>query len=147
MRAVIQRARDARVTVDGQITGEIEHGFVVLLGVTHDDTIEDVDYLVRKIAHLRVFEDEQQKMNLSLKDVAGKVLSISQFTLYGDTRRGRRPSFAKAAPPKQANELYEMFNDRLRKEGVHVETGQFGAMMDVRLTNDGPVTFVIDSKQ
>src|SRR5699024_1115874 len=145
MKAVIQRAKDARVTVQGEVKGQIEDGFVVLLGVTHDDTIEDVEYLVNKIVHLRVFEDE--KMNLSLKDVGGSILSISQFTLYGDTRKGRRPSFTKAAPPQQANELYESFNEHIRQEGVNVATGEFGAMMDVRLTNTGPVTFILDSKE
>lgn len=147
MKAVIQRAKDARVTVQGEVKGQIEDGFVVLLGVTHDDTIEDVEYLVNKIVHLRVFEDENQKMNLSLKDVGGSILSISQFTLYGDTRKGRRPSFTKAAPPQQANELYESFNEHIRQEGVNVATGEFGAMMDVRLTNTGPVTFILDSKE
>ncbi len=146
MKAVIQRARDASVTIDGEVTGAIDHGLVVLLGVTHDDTMEDVKYLVNKIINLRIFEDEDEKMNLSLKDIGGSILSISQFTLYADTRKGRRPSFVNAAKPDLANELYEKFNEELRKENIHVETGEFGAMMDVRLTNAGPVTIIIDSK-
>lgn len=146
MKAVIQRARDASVTIDGEVTGAIDHGLVVLLGVTHDDTMEDVKYVVNKIINLRIFEDENEKMNLSLKDIGGSILSISQFTLYADTRKGRRPSFVNAAKPDLANELYEEFNEELRKENIHVETGEFGAMMDVRLTNAGPVTIIIDSK-
>lgn len=146
MKAVIQRARDASVTIDGEVTGAIDHGLVVLLGVTHDDTMEDVKYVVNKIINLRIFEDENEKMNLSLKDIGGSILSISQFTLYADTRKGRRPSFVNAAKPDLANELYEEFNEELRKENIHVETGEFGAMMDVRLTNSGPVTIIIDSK-
>ncbi|MCM3738642.1 D-aminoacyl-tRNA deacylase [Oceanobacillus luteolus] len=146
MKAVIQRAKDASVSVDGQIIGAIDHGLVVLLGVTHEDTVEDAKYLVNKIMHLRIFEDENEKMNLSLKDVGGSILSISQFTLYADTRKGRRPSFIHAAKPEEANQLYEAFNAELRKENIQVETGEFGAMMDVSLTNVGPVTIIIDSK-
>lgn len=146
MRAIIQRARDARVTVKDDIVGEIDNGFVVLIGVTHDDTVEDAQYLVNKMVNLRVFEDEQEKMNLSLKDVNGEILSISQFTLYGDTRKGRRPNFMQAAKPEQAIELYGKFNQMLREEGIKVETGRFGAMMDVTLTNVGPVTLILDSK-
>ncbi|WP_067727309.1 D-aminoacyl-tRNA deacylase [Oceanobacillus damuensis] len=147
MKAVLQRAKNANVRVDEKITGEIKNGFVVLLGVTHEDTMEDVDYLVNKIIHLRVFEDENKKMNLSLKDVDGSILSISQFTLYADTRKGRRPNFMQAARPGTANDLYEAFNRSLIEQGIHVETGEFGAMMDVTLTNAGPVTLVIDSKE
>ncbi|HLR41311.1 MAG TPA: D-aminoacyl-tRNA deacylase [Virgibacillus sp.] len=146
MKAVIQRAKNASVTVDNQMIGEIDYGFVVLLGITHEDTMEDVEYIVNKIIHLRVFEDENQKMNLSLKNVDGSILSISQFTLYGDTRKGRRPSFIKAAKPEHANTLYEAFNKRIESEEINVETGQFGAMMDVQFTNEGPVTLIIDSK-
>lgn len=146
MKAVIQRAKDASVSVDGQKIGAIDHGLVVLLGVTHEDTVEDAKYLVNKIMHLRIFEDENEKMNLSLKDVGGSILSISQFTLYADTRKGRRPSFIHAAKPEEANQLYEAFNAELRKENIQVETGEFGAMMDVSLTNVGPVTIIIDSK-
>ncbi|WP_373892906.1 D-aminoacyl-tRNA deacylase [Virgibacillus natechei] len=147
MKAIIQRTTNASVTVNGKTVGEIEYGFVVLLGVTHDDNIEDVNFLVNKIIHLRVFEDENGKMNLSLKDVAGSILSISQFTLYGDTRKGRRPNFLQAAKPDQANELYHQFNQLLRDQEIPVETGKFGEMMDVRLTNSGPVTFILDSKE
>lgn len=147
MKAVIQRARNANVTVNNQIIGAIDEGLVILLGVTHDDTIEDVDYLVNKIINLRIFEDENNKMNLSLLDVGGSVLSISQFTLYGDTRKGRRPHFLNAAKPEYANELYQLFNELIVKKGIHVEKGEFGAMMDVQLTNVGPVTFILDSKE
>ncbi|MBS3679478.1 D-tyrosyl-tRNA(Tyr) deacylase [Ornithinibacillus massiliensis] len=146
MRAIIQRARDARVTVKDEIVGKIDNGFVVLIGVTHEDTVEDAQYLANKMVNLRVFEDEQEKMNLSLKDVNGEILSISQFTLYGDTRKGRRPNFMQAAKPQQANELYEKFNEMLRQEGIKVEVGRFGAMMNVTLTNVGPVTLILDSK-
>lgn len=146
MRAVVQRAIDASVTVKNEVVGEIKSGFVVLLGVTHEDTLEDAKYLVNKIVNLRVFEDENGKMNLSLKDVDGEILSISQFTLYGDTRKGRRPNFMNAAKPERAKELYNQFNELVQLEDVNVETGQFGAMMDVKLTNIGPVTLIIDSK-
>ncbi len=147
MKAVIQRSRQASVLVDGNITGSIESGLVVLLGVTHDDTEDDAAYLASKIANLRIFEDESDKMNLSVKDAGGSILSISQFTLYGDCRKGRRPNFMKAAKPTEANVLYEKFNSLLSDEHVDVQTGVFGAMMDVQLINDGPVTLVIDSKE
>lgn len=147
MRVVVQRASRGKVTVEGQVIGEIGHGFVLLVGVTHEDTREDADYLVEKIVNLRVFEDEAGKMNLSLLDVGGALLSVSQFTLYGDCRKGRRPNFMEAARPEAANELYEYFNDKARSFGVRVETGVFGAMMDVELTNDGPVTLLLDSKR
>ena len=146
MKAVIQRAKNASVTIDSRIAGAIDDGFVILLGVTHEDTLEDVNYLVNKIINLRIFEDDNGKMNLSLKDTNGSILSVSQFTLYADTRKGRRPSFIQAAKPVQANELYEKFNQALRNEEVHVETGEFGAMMDISLINTGPVTIIIDSK-
>lgn len=146
MRAVIQRATDAKVIVNNKVVGEIKNGLVLLLGVTHDDTEEDIDYLVHKIVHLRIFEDESKKMNLSLMDIDGSVLSISQFTLFADTKKGRRPSFVEAAKPERANELYELFNKRLIEQGVHVETGVFGEMMDIQFTNNGPVTIIIDSK-
>lgn len=145
MKAVIQRTKEASVTADGRITGLIEKGLVVLLGVTHEDTPADAEYLARKIANLRIFEDEHQKMNLSIKEVKGSVLSISQFTLFGDTRKGRRPNFMTAAPPEKAEKLYDEFNALLEAEEINVETGVFGAMMDVKLTNDGPVTLIIDS--
>lgn len=147
MRAVIQRANNASVIVNEETVGEITYGFVVLLGVTHEDNLEDIQFLVNKIIHLRVFEDENEKMNLSLTDVAGSILSISQFTLYGDTRKGRRPNFLQAAKPDQANELYHQFNQLLREQAIPVETGEFGEMMDVQLTNTGPVTFILDSKE
>ncbi|WP_028783319.1 D-aminoacyl-tRNA deacylase [Thalassobacillus devorans] len=146
MRAVIQRTKNASVTVEGKTTGAIDSGLVVLVGVTHDDTVDDAKYLANKITNLRIFEDDQDKMNLSLKDVHGKVLSISQFTLYGDCRKGRRPNFMSAAKPDKAEELYEVFNNLVKEEGVPVETGVFGAMMDVQLHNAGPVTLIIDSK-
>lgn len=146
MRAVVQRSKHASVKIAGEVVGQIDSGFVVLLGVTHEDDMDDVNYLVNKIVHLRVFSDDQEKMNDSLKDVGGSILSISQFTLYADTKKGRRPSFVHAAKPDKAMALYESFNRMMEKEGVHVETGKFGAMMDISLINDGPVTIIIDSK-
>ncbi|KRU16039.1 MULTISPECIES: D-aminoacyl-tRNA deacylase [Bacillus] len=147
MRLVVQRVTSASVKVEEEITGAINEGYMVLVGVTHEDTEEDVLYLADKLAHLRIFEDENGKMNHSLLDVKGSVLSVSQFTLYGDTRKGRRPNFMKAAKPDAANALYECFNKALREKGIHVETGRFGAMMDVSLTNSGPVTIWMDSKE
>ncbi len=146
MRVVLQRSKAAKVVVAGEIVGEIERGLVLLVGVTHGDTAEDAMYLAEKIVNLRIFEDENGKMNHSLLDVGGSILSVSQFTLYGDCRKGRRPNFMDAARPEEANILYEQFNDELRKRGVHTETGQFGAMMDVQFTNDGPVTLILESK-
>ncbi|WP_226656683.1 D-aminoacyl-tRNA deacylase [Pseudalkalibacillus hwajinpoensis] len=147
MKAVIQRSKHASVTVNGKTTGQIDSGLVVLLGVTHEDTEEDAAYLASKIANLRIFEDENDRMNLSVKDKGGAILSISQFTLYGDSRKGRRPNFMQAAKPSEAIILYEKFNELLRKEDLDVQTGIFGEMMDVHLTNDGPVTLVIESKE
>ncbi|KIL16286.1 D-aminoacyl-tRNA deacylase [Bacillus safensis] len=147
MRLVVQRVTNASVKVEEEITGAINEGYMVLVGVTHEDTEEDVLYLAEKLAHLRIFEDENGKMNRSLLDIKGSVLSVSQFTLYGDTRKGRRPNFMKAAKPDVANSLYECFNKTLREKGIHVETGRFGAMMDVSLTNSGPVTILMDSKE
>lgn len=147
MKVVIQRAKEASVSVNSKVIGEIAQGFVVLVGITHDDTEEDAAYLANKIVHLRVFEDTQNKLNLSLKDVGGSILSISQFTLYGDTRKGRRPNFMKAARPEYANDLYVKFNQLLEEEGIFVEKGAFGEMMEVQLTNEGPVTLIIDSKE
>lgn len=146
MRAVIQRASKAKVTVEAETVGEIGKGFVVLLGVEESDTEEDVAYLVRKIANMRIFEDDNEKMNRSLKDVEGEILSISQFTLHADTKKGNRPSFTAAAGPEQAAALYESFNNQLSAEGINVATGKFGAHMEVSLVNDGPVTILIDSK-
>lgn len=147
MKAVIQRASNASVSVGGETVGYIDNGLVVLLGITHEDTEDDAAYLVHKIVHLRIFEDEQDKMNLSLKDVGGSILSISQFTLYGDTRKGRRPNFLQAAKPEQANKLYEHFNQLAARLGITVKTGEFGAMMNVQFTNVGPVTIIVDSKE
>jgi D-aminoacyl-tRNA deacylase len=147
MRVVLQRSKAAKVVVADQIIGQIDSGLVLLVGVTHGDTIDDAAYLADKIVNLRIFEDENEKMNHSLLDVGGSILSVSQFTLYGDCRKGRRPNFMDAARPEEANELYEAFNEELRKKGVHTETGQFGAMMDVQLTNDGPVTLILESKK
>ncbi|ALC89828.1 D-tyrosyl-tRNA(Tyr) deacylase [Bacillus sp. FJAT-18017] len=146
MKAVVQRSKQASVTVDGEVVGSIPKGLVVLLGVTHEDTEKDAAFLADKIANLRIYEDEEGKMNLSLLDVGGDILSVSQFTLYGDCRKGRRPNFMAAARPEVANGLYETFNSMLRDKGITVETGRFGAMMDVSLVNDGPVTLIIDSK-
>src|SRR5699024_99209 len=145
MKAVIQRAADASVTVNGAETGAIDHGLVVLLGVTHDDTKQDADYLVSKLIHLRIFDDENGKMNRSLLDVSGNVLSISQFTLYADTRKGRRPSYINAAKPDLANELYQYVNEQIAHHDIHVQTGEFGEMMQVCLTNSGPVTIILDT--
>ncbi|WP_336866166.1 D-aminoacyl-tRNA deacylase [Peribacillus frigoritolerans] len=147
MRVVLQRSKAAKVVVADQIIGQIDSGLVLLVGVIHGDTIDDAAYLAEKIVNLRIFEDENEKMNHSLLDVGGSILSVSQFTLYGDCRKGRRPNFMDAARPEEANELYEAFNEELRKKGVHTETGQFGAMMDVQLTNDGPVTLILESKK
>ena len=147
MRAVVQKVTQSKVTVDNEITGEIQEGLMVLLGVTHNDTEADAKYMAEKIANLRIFEDAEEKLNLSVKDIGGAVLSVSQFTLYGDCRKGRRPSFTEAARPEQANALYEQFNAFLRQEGVHVETGRFQTHMMVELTNDGPVTVLLDSNR
>ena len=147
MRAVVQRVASSRVTVDERVTGEVKKGLLVLLGVTHDDTSKDVDYMVDKVANLRIFEDENDKMNLSLKDIGGEVMAVSQFTLYGDARKGRRPSFSDAARPDVANPLYEEFVEKLRAQGITVGTGEFGAHMMVELTNDGPVTILLESKK
>lgn len=147
MRAVVQRVSSSKVTVDETITGQINKGLLVLLGVTHEDNSSDVDYMIDKVLNLRIFEDENDKMNLSLKDVGGELLVVSQFTLYGDCRKGRRPSFSNAAKPDMANELYEEFVRRAKAEGVTVGTGQFGAHMMVDLTNDGPVTMLLDSSK
>ena len=147
MRAVVQRVSSSRVTVDERVTGEVKKGLLVLLGVTHDDTSKDVDYMVDKATNLRIFEDENDKMNLSLKDIGGEVMAVSQFTLYGDARKGRRPSFSDAARPDVANPLYEEFVEKLRAQGITVGTGEFGAHMMVELTNDGPVTILLESKK
>ncbi|EOT49528.1 D-tyrosyl-tRNA(Tyr) deacylase [Enterococcus sp. AZ150] len=147
MRAVVQRVKHARVTIKDTISGQIEQGFMILLGVHEEDTLEDAQYLAKKIAQLRVFEDEDGKMNLSIQDISGAILSISQFTLYAQTKKGNRPSFIKAARPEIAKPLYEQFNTLLIEQGITVETGEFGADMAVELLNDGPVTIVYDTKE
>lgn len=144
MKLVVQRVKDANVEVEGKIVGAIEKGFLVLIGVTHNDTKEIADYLVKKLCNLRIFEDENEKMNLSLKDVKGKLLIVSQFTLYADCTGGNRPSFVNAAKPDEANELYEYFCDKCKENGVEVQTGIFGADMKVSLLNDGPVTIILE---
>jgi D-tyrosyl-tRNA(Tyr) deacylase len=145
MRVVVQRSKEAQVTVDHVVIGQINKGLVLLVGITHEDTEKDVRYLVEKIINLRMFEDDNYKMNISLKDIGGSVLSISQFTLYGDCNNGRRPSFTLAAKPDQAEHLYEKFNELIREQGIEVQTGKFGATMDVTLVNSGPVTLIVDS--
>ncbi len=145
MRAVLQRVREATVTVDNQRVGQIAHGLLVYLGVAQEDTEQDVAYVADKLAGLRIFADEVGKMNLSVRDVEGAILLISNFTVCGDCRKGRRPSFGQAAEPIQAESLYEAVAAGLRKQGVPVEQGQFGAMMQVHSVNDGPVTFWLDS--
>lgn len=145
MRAVVQRVTCASVTVDEKIVGKINKGLMVLVGVSENDSIEDVEYLVDKITNLRIFEDENEKMNLSLLDVKGELLAVSQFTLYGDCKKGRRPNFMEAARPEKGERFYEDFVVKCRAKGVKVETGIFGAHMQVELINDGPVTIILDS--
>jgi D-aminoacyl-tRNA deacylase len=147
MRAVVQRVSRARVTVADEIVGEVGRGLLVLLGATHADSDADADYLAGKIAGLRVFEDESGKMNLDTASIGGGILVVSQFTLYGDVRRGKRPSFDEAAPPERARQLYEYFVERIRGTGLPCQTGRFQAMMQVELVNDGPVTILLDSKK
>jgi len=147
MRAVVQRVSSARVTVDGELIGKIDRGLCVLLGVAEDDTSEDVSYTAGKIVGLRIFEDDDGKMNRSLADVGGAMLVVSQFTLFGDCRKGRRPSFITAAGPEQGNALYEEFVAAVREQGIEVATGRFRAMMNVALVNEGPVTLLIDSRK
>lgn len=147
MRGVIQRVTRASVKVDGDLTGEIARGLLVLLGVAQEDGEADADYLAEKIAGLRIFEDDAGKMNLSVTDIGGSVLAVSQFTLFGDVRRGKRPSFDAAARPEQAKALYEYFVERVRASGLRCETGRFQEMMEVELVNSGPVTILLDSKK
>ena len=144
MRLLIQRVKNADVKVDNKIVGEINKGFLVLCGVTHTDTKETADYLIKKLINLRVFEDENEKMNLSIKQVDGELLIVSQFTLYADTSHGNRPSFVNAAKPEMANELYEYFCKKCESEGIKVQKGIFGADMKVNLLNDGPVTIMLE---
>ncbi|MDE5978132.1 MAG: D-tyrosyl-tRNA(Tyr) deacylase [Turicibacter sp.] len=146
MRVMVQRAKEAKVTVNGQVTGEIDYGLLLLVGITHTDTVKDLEYCAKKVAQLRIFNDEQGKMNLSIKDVKGAILSVSQFTLYGETKKGNRPSYIEAARPEVAKPLYAQFNQLLRERyHLQVETGVFGEMMDVSFTNDGPITLMIES--
>ena len=148
MKALIQRVSKASVTIDGKMHSSIEKGLLILLGIKVHDTVEDAQYIAEKSCSLRIFEDEQQKMNLSVREVGGSVLAVSQFTLYGDTRRGNRPSFIDAAPPAEAEPLYNIFVDQLRQMlgNDRVSTGLFRAMMDVELVNNGPVTVMLESK-
>ncbi|SHH14044.1 D-aminoacyl-tRNA deacylase [Tepidibacter thalassicus] len=147
MRAVVQRVLSSSVTVDENVIGKVQKGLMVLLGVTHDDDIKDVDYMVEKIVNLRIFEDENDKLNLSLIDIEGELLVVSQFTLYGDCRKGRRPNFTDAAKPDKAIELYDEFINKAKEYNIKVEKGQFGAHMVVDIVNDGPVTILLDSKK
>ena len=146
MRAVVQRVTNADVKIDGRVNGKIDNGLLVLLGVGNGDTEEDMKYIADKIIKLRIFSDENDKMNLSLEDVGGSMLVISQFTLYGDCSHGSRPYFGNAMEPVSANEMYEKFVAYIRERGIHTETGEFGADMKVSLTNDGPVTIILESK-
>jgi len=144
MKVVIQRVNEASVEVDKKEVGKINKGLLVLVGFTHDDTIENIEYIVKKMTNLRIFEDENGIMNISVKDIQGSILSVSQFTLYADTKKGNRPSYVNALEPTRAEELYNIFNQKLKEEGFHVETGIFGADMKVSLVNDGPVTIIIE---
>ncbi len=147
MRLVIQRVSKASVEIEGKVNGKIDEGFMLLVGITNDDNKEVVEKMADKLINLRIFEDENEKLNLSLMDVKGEILSISQFTLYANCKKGRRPSFLDAAKPEISKPLYEYFNKALENAGVHTETGIFGAMMKVSLINDGPTTIILDSKE
>ena len=146
MRALVQRVQSANVTVNGTVTGQIGRGILVLLGITHTDTETEAEYLARKVTHLRIFPDAESKMNLSLVDIKGELLAVSQFTLYGDTQKGNRPSYAEAAPPELAQPLYDHFLDSCRSSGIRVQAGIFQAHMLVELINDGPVTVLCETK-
>ena len=145
MRIIVQRVKEAHVTIDGQVYGQIKQGLLLLVGVGHEDQQEDVNYAVRKLVNMRIFSDTEGKMNLSVKDIQGEILSVSQFTLFADTKKGNRPAFTGAAKPDMAEAFYQEFNKELAKE-VSVETGVFGADMQVELVNDGPVTIILDTK-
>lgn len=145
MKVVVQRSKQAKVVIEGEAVGAIDSGLVLLVGITREDTEADVMWMADKVANLRIFEDESGKMNLSITDTGGQLLSVSQFTLYADCRKGRRPNFMAAARPEQAESLYDKFNETLRSMGLVVETGRFGAMMDVELINSGPVTLILES--
>ena len=147
MRAVVQRVHEACVEIDGQITGQIQKGLLIYLGVLKDDGEKDVNYMIDKIMHLRIFADEEDKMNLDIDQVGGQVLLVSQFTLAGDCRKGRRPGFDQSAEPAEAQTRYEQFITDIRKQGIDVQTGRFGAQMKISSINDGPVTFLLDSKK
>ena len=147
MRVVLQRIKSASVTVDDQVIGKVGKGYMLLVGFTHDDSIEDIDYIARKVANARLFADENGKINLSIKQVQGAILSVSQFTLYASTKNGNRPGFGAAQKPELAKENYHYFNEKLRSYGIEIQTGQFGADMDVALVNDGPITIIYDSNQ
>ncbi|GAX06004.1 tyrosyl-tRNA deacylase [Secundilactobacillus pentosiphilus] len=147
MRIVLQRVTSAQVAIDDQVVGKINQGYMLLFGASDTDGEDEIDYYVHKIAKLRVFSDEAGKMNLSIEDVGGAILSVSQFTLYADTKKGNRPSFVKAGKPEHAKQIYERFNQKLRDAGLQVETGEFGADMQVSLVNDGPVTIIFDSAE
>ncbi len=147
MRALVQRVSSGSVTIEGKVVGKIGKGLVILLGIKNGDTESDAEYLAQKCVNLRIFEDADGKFNLSALDVGGELLAISQFTLYGDTRKGRRPSFIEAAPPKISEPLYKKFVDYLQQSGLKVQTGEFGAMMLVEINNDGPVTIIVESKE
>ena len=146
MRVVLQRSKASKVTIDGEVNGKIDKGYVALVGFTDGDNTEIVDKMIKKIVNLRVFEDENEKMNLSIQDIGGSILSISQFTLYADSKKGNRPSFINAMNPEEASKLYDIFNQKL-SEILHVETGIFGADMKVEIYNDGPVTIILDSNE
>lgn len=147
MRAVIQRVKEARVVVEGDVVGRIGEGILLFLGIRKDDTQDDIKYLVEKVVGLRMFEDNAGKMNLSIADFGGEVLVVSQFTLYGDCRKGRRPSFDECAPPDLAERLYGLFVEEVRKRGINVQTGRFRAIMEIHLVNSGPVTILLDSRR
>lgn len=147
MRVVLQRVTQGDVQIDGKVVGKIGPGYVALVGFTHTDGEQQIDDLINKIIHLRVFSDEEGAMNRSLLDIGGSILSISQFTLYASTKKGRRPSFVDAMKPEQATKLYDLFNQKLREQNIPVETGVFGADMKVTLTNDGPVTILLESRE
>ena len=147
MRVVLQRVKSASVTVDDQVIGKVGKGYMLLVGFTHDDSIKNIDYIARKVANARLFADENGKINLSIKQVQGAILSVSQFTLYASTKNGNRPGFGAAQKPELAKENYHYFNEKLRSYGIEVQTGQFGADMDVALVNDGPITIIYDSNQ
>ena len=146
MRVILQRSKESKVTIDGKVNGKIDKGYVALVGFTDGDNTEIVDKMIKKIVNLRVFEDENEKMNLSIQDIGGSILSISQFTLYADSKKGNRPSFINAMNPTEASKLYDIFNQKL-SEILHVETGIFGADMKAEIYNDGPVTIVLDSNE